>query len=182
MPNAQSVNHDSGTRLQALALAEAGIATKIVTAITEISRQTIARLKTQARDRGYNPSKSRKLFLSYMSDAPRNGHPSVITPKLESAILAAVRKDRYGHEKTSFMLAAEQGISFTTVLRILKPNNFRSCKTTKKPSLTEAMMEARYQFALRYEDWTVKDWKNVIWSDETSVILKSWRGKVRVWR
>ena len=124
MPNAQSINHDSGTRLQALALAEAGIATKIVTAITEISRQTIARLKTQARDRGYDPSKSRKLFLSYVSDAPQTGHPLVITPELESAILAAVQKDRYGREKTSFMLAAEQGISSSTVLQILKRNNF----------------------------------------------------------
>lgn len=45
MPRAQSINHDDGTRLQALALAEAGIATKIVTAITEISRWTVSRLK-----------------------------------------------------------------------------------------------------------------------------------------
>ena len=44
------------------------------------------------------------------------------------------------------------------------------------------MMEAQYQFALRYKDWTVEDWKNVIWSDKTSVILNSRRGKVRVWR
>ena len=34
MSNAQSINHNDGTRLQALALAEAGIANKIVTAIT----------------------------------------------------------------------------------------------------------------------------------------------------
>ncbi len=179
---AQAVNHDDGTRLQALALAEAGIATKIVTAITEISRFTVSRLKKQARDRGYDPSKSKKLLLSYVSDAPRPGRPPIITPELESAILAAVRKDRYGREKTSFMLGAEQGISSTTVLRVLRRNNFRSCKTTKKPSLTEAMMEARYQFALRYKDWTVEQWKDVIWSDETSVILNSRRGRVRVWR
>ena len=44
------------------------------------------------------------------------------------------------------------------------------------------MMEARYQFALRYQDWTLEDWKRVIWSDETSVCLGSKRGAVRVWR
>ena len=43
-PSAQSINHDNGTRLQALALAEAGIPVKIITAMTEISRWTISRL------------------------------------------------------------------------------------------------------------------------------------------
>ena len=37
-PSAQSINHDNDTRLQALALAEAEIAFKIITAMTEISR------------------------------------------------------------------------------------------------------------------------------------------------
>ena len=179
MPNAQSINHDNGTRLQALALAEAGIASKIVTAITEISRYTISRLQKQARTRGYDPKVSKKLLLSYVEDAPRSGRPLVTTPQVKNAVLKSIRKDRDGREKTSFMLAAEQGISSTTILRILKRNNFRPCKTIKKSSLTEAMMEARYQFALRYQHWTIEDWKNMIWSDETSVILNSRRGKIR---
>ena len=116
MPNAQSVNHDDGTRIQALALAEAGIATKIVIALTEISRQTINRLQKQARERGYDPSASKKLLLSYVSDKPRSGHPKVVTPEVESAILAVVQKDRYGREKTSYMLAAEQDLSSGTIL------------------------------------------------------------------
>lgn len=181
-PNAQSVNHDPGTRLQALALIEAGIATKIVTAISTVSRQTIARLQAQARTRGYNPESSKKLLLSYVTDALRSGRPMVATSELEKAVLDVVRKDRDGREKTSFMLAAEQGISSITILRILKRNNFRPCKTTKKPALTEAMKEARYQFALRYQYWTIEDWKNVIWSDETSVVLNSRRGRIRSWR
>ena len=180
--NTQSINHDNGIRLQALALTEAGIVNKIITAITEVSRFTINRLQKQARTRGYDPDISKKLLLSYVVDAPRSRRPPVVTPQLESVILTAVRKDRDGREKSSYTLAAEQGISSTTVLKVLKRNNFRPCKTTKKPSLTEAMMEARYQFALRYKDWTIEDWKNVIWSDETSVILNSRRGKIRSWR
>ena len=151
-PNAQSVNHDTGTRMQALALAEAGIAVATIIAITGISRYSITRLRKQARSRGYDPDQSKRLLHSYVVDAPRSGRPPVITPELESAIIAAVRKDRYGREKTSFILAAEQGVSSTTVLRVLKRNNFRPCKTTKKPSLSAAIMEARYQFALRYQD------------------------------
>ena len=130
---------------------------KIITTITKLSHQSVYRLKAQARDRGYDPTQSKKLLHSYVTDTPRLGRPTVITPEVESAILEAVRKDRYGRKKTSFMLAAEQGISSTTILRVLHRNNFRSYKTTKKPSLTESIKEARYQFALRYKDWTIKD-------------------------
>jgi transposase len=44
------------------------------------------------------------------------------------------------------------------------------------------MRKARYEFALKYKDWTLEDWKNIIWSDETSVILGQRRGGRKVWR
>ena len=88
---------------QALALAEAGIATKIVTVLTEVSRQTIKGLQKQACDRGCDPSASKKVLLSYVSDKPRCGRPTVVTPEVESAILAAVRKDHYSREKISVL-------------------------------------------------------------------------------
>ena len=58
----------------------------------------------------------------------------------------------------------------------------RPRKTTKRPGLTAAMMKARYEFALKYEHWTIEDWKRVIWTDETSVCLGVRRGKIRVRR
>jgi hypothetical protein len=64
----------------------------------------------------------------------------------------------------------------------MKKNRMHSVKTTKKPGLTPAMMQARFEFALRYEHWTIEDWKKIIWTDETSVLLGARRGKVRVWR
>ena len=39
------------------------------------------------------------------------------------------------------------------------------------------MKETRLQFALRHKDWTIEDWKNVIWTDETSVVLGQRQGK-----
>src|SRR5450432_2554373 len=44
------------------------------------------------------------------------------------------------------------------------------------------MKKARYEFCQAYKDWTLEDWKNVIWTDETSVILGHRRGGTRVWR
>jgi len=93
-----------------------------------------------------------------------------------------VRKDKNGREKPAAVLGYETGLSSFTILKILKQNGLRSVKPTQKSGLTEAMMEARYQFCLRYQDWTLEDWKKVIWTDETSVVLGARRGKRRVWR
>ena len=71
MPYAQSVNDDDGTRIPALALAESGIADRIVTPIIEISHQTISCLEKQARDKGYNLNVFKKLLTSYLTDKSR---------------------------------------------------------------------------------------------------------------
>jgi hypothetical protein len=44
------------------------------------------------------------------------------------------------------------------------------------------MKKACLEFALKYENWTLEDWKNVIWSDETSVVLNHCCGGYCVWR
>jgi hypothetical protein len=38
------------------------------------------------------------------------------------------------------------------------------------------------EWCLKYKDWKLEDWKNVIFIDETSVQLGGVRGKRRVWR
>jgi hypothetical protein len=53
-------------------------------------------------------------------------------------------------------------------------------KLIRKPGLSEEMKKVRLGFTLRYEDWILEDWKNVIWSDETSVCFNHRRGGYRV--
>jgi len=33
-----------------------------------------------------------------------------------------------------------------------------------------------------YQNWTVEDWKNVTWSDESRFLLRNSDGRVRIWR
>ena len=106
-----------------------------------------------------------------------------IIPTFQLFLLSkTVRKDRNGREKPSAVLGYEFGCSSDTILCCMKKNRMHSVKTTKRPGLTPAMMQARFKFALRYEHWTIEDWKKVIWMDKTSVLLEARRGKVRVWR
>jgi hypothetical protein len=44
------------------------------------------------------------------------------------------------------------------------------------------MQKKRLAWCLLYKDWTLEDWKNVIFTDETSVQMGGVRGKRRVWR
>ena len=171
-----------GQKLQALSLIEHGITAKVVQAVTGVSIQSISYLKRKARDRGYDPTVSRILKVEYVQDAPRSGRPLKVTPEIEQAILNNVRHDRNSRKKSSAVLGYKHGVSSATILNVLRRNNFRSCKTTIKPGLDSAMKEARLQFCLRYRHWTLDDWKNVIWSDETSVVLGSRRGRRFQWR
>ena len=69
-----------------------------------------------------------------------------------------------------------------TIWRCLKRLGFKKTKPTRKPGLTKKMKEDRLQWCLNHEDWTLDDWKNVIFTDETSVVLNQRRGGYRLWR
>jgi hypothetical protein len=38
-----------------------------------------------------------------------------------------------------------------------------------KPKISAKNIKERLNFARRHKDWTVEDWKRVIWSDETKI-------------
>jgi hypothetical protein len=46
--------------------------------------------------------------------------------------------------------------------------------------LTNEQKAARLRWCLIYKDWTIEDWKNVIFVDETSIQIGAVQGKQRV--
>ena len=98
-----------------------------------------------------------------------------------------VRRDRYGREKTTADLAGELSregfeISATSIQRILRKAGFHKVKPTRKPGLTQKMKKERLEWCRQHQHWSLEDWKNVIWSDETSIVLLHRRGSYRIWR
>jgi DDE superfamily endonuclease len=75
-----------------------------------------------------------------------------------------------------------QPVSRATVYNVLIANGYGSFKRTVKPGLTNEQKAVRLRWCIIYKDWTIEDWKNVIFSDETSVQMAAVRGKRRVWR
>lgn len=60
-------------------------------------------------------------------------------------------------------------ISETTVRRRRSEAGLGSYIAAEKPGLSDEIVASRLRWALRYKDWTIEDWKKVIWSDESSI-------------
>ena len=52
----------------------------------------------------------------------------------------------------------------------------------KKPFLSATHRKKRSNFASKYKEWTIEDWKRVIWSDETKINRIASYGRQWVWK
>lgn len=62
-----------------------------------------------------------------------------------------------------------KSVSDRTVRRSLQRIGLVSAVKKKKPALSEKNVKARIEFCKSHKNWTIDDWKRVIWSDETKV-------------
>ncbi|EKJ68815.1 hypothetical protein FPSE_11007 [Fusarium pseudograminearum CS3096] len=152
------------------------------------SIRQVDRIYARAIKRGFDPhSLPVVLKNEHLEDAPRSGRPLKATEEAKKLAISKVQTDRFGREKTCADIAGDLSaigleVSASTVYRMLVSEGFRKTKPTRKPGLTQRMREERLAWCLARQDWTLEDWKSVIWSDETSVILLHRRGSYRVWR
>jgi len=94
--------------------------------------------------------------------SPQNKHyciRSVTSGKIKTAI--AVQQDL----ETNLKVKVDE----STIRNILKNGGLEAVKKEKRPRLSEKNIKDRLEFAKYYKDWTVEDWKHVIWSDETKI-------------
>ena len=69
-----------------------------------------------------------------------------------------------------------------TIHNHLKKAGMKAVVKKKCPCLTQHHRRERLDFSLSHKDWTVKDWKQVIWSDETKINHIGSDGKRWVWK
>jgi transposase len=152
------------------------------------SIRQVNRIYARAIERGFDPNQWPLVIKDeWLTDAPRAGRPSKQTTANIDKVVAKVRHDRYGREKTAADIAGELSsegidISASTILKILHKAGFKKTKPTRKPGLTKKMRADRLTWCLAHQHWTLEDWKAVIWSDETAVALLHRRGSYRIWR
>ncbi|SJX62532.1 related to transposase [Sporisorium reilianum f. sp. reilianum] len=69
----------------------------------------------------------------------------------------------------------------TTIRKVLQFCQFKARKMVKQPFLRKKHIKDCLKFAHRYKNWTVEDWKKVIWSDKTKINFIGPDGKQRCW-
>ena len=185
--------HSIGARIQANTLLEIGIPHWDIKAKTGISKSQVYRLRNKAINRGWDPKISGIAEVHHVEDTPRSRRPQ-ISQEIVDLILKTVTQNsttqgwscsRIAYE-VSLVLKESQAVikevSGVTVWRILRQNMYFSYKRTVKPGLKLEDKEVRLKWCMDHKDRKLEDWKNVIWTNETSVQLGSVRGKRRVWR
>ena len=75
-----------------------------------------------------------------------------------------------------------QPISAQTIRRCLKTVGLKAVTKKKMPLLSSRHRKERMDFAVAHKDWTVEDWKRVVWSDETKINRLGSDGKKWVWK
>jgi hypothetical protein len=176
------IQYDICARTQALALLAFGLPTRAVQDTTGIPQRTLRNILEKAKKRGFEPEKDQRILLHYVEDGVRTGRPLEIKEEIKKKVVDSIQSDRNNREKSSEVIAYEHGISSTSALRVLHEYGFNPVKKTTKPGLNKAQRAARLEWCTAHKDWTLEDWKNVIWTDETSVCLGQKRGYTRVWR
>ncbi len=73
-------------------------------------------------------------------------------------------------------------ISERTTRRTLKQMGYSSRRPHRVPLLSAKNRKRRLQSTQARQNWTIEDWKNVAWSDESWFLLRQLDGRVRIWR
>ena len=113
--------------------------------------------------------------------AKGSGRPRKMTERMLRVLRREVRYNRRATlaELTS---ALPERLHYNTVRRALRKLGYSNRIAVKKPYLTATHKALRLLFAKQYKNWTVEDWKKVIWTDESSFENGKNSAAVLVWR
>ena len=186
------VEIDNGIRVKILILYAQGKSQPNIIQQTGVSATSITRIINKAKSRGWDPTSldpaKSQPKIKYVTNNLRSGRPPVISKERgDQAILVLVRNSttrQYSVDELAqkILTRFKWKVSARTIRRFLYHIGYRSVKLTTKPGLNNKQKLKRISRCLGLLDWPVEKWKKIAWSDETSVILGSVRGKRRCWR
>ena len=115
----------------------------------------------------------------------RSGRKRNTAPRIDQTILTLVENS----VKPNATDIAKQlrelelvNISPRTVRNRLHQYDLYGRALAKKRLLTKRYISKRLAFAKKYQNWTVDDWKKVLWLDETKICLNGSDGRRWTWR
>ena len=125
-----------------------------------------------------------KEVLGDKENCPR-GHPSKLSAHDWHSIIWQISSGRLDNaiQVTQFINSTvSTPVTPQKVRNVLKESGCYSATKKKVPMLKKTHRQKRLEFAHYHENWTVEDFKRVLWSDETKINRIGSDGKVYVWK
>jgi transposase len=157
-------------RKQIIFLLNAGNSVSKIHSSTGVSTSTISRIRCEYCPDLHRVSAGRPCKLT--SANIRYAQHLITSAKVENA--AQVTR--------ALCNITNNTLSSQTVRRALKKDGMKAVVKKKRPLLTKKHKRERLDFALAHKDWTLEDWKKVVWSDETKVNRLGSDGRKWVWK
>lgn len=115
-----------------------------------------------------------KIRSEYCSELPKSsgGRPRKLTPadiNYARRIIRMRKADNTVQVTKALKNVTNQSISSQTVRRNLKEIGLRAVVKKKRPRLNKRHRRERLDWAERCKNYTLEDWKRVVWSDETKI-------------
>jgi transposase len=153
-----------------LSLLDSGYSGHEISSQTGVSNATISRLRSRncpyiKKASGGRPSKLSEQDIRYAIRL-------IGTGKAENAVQVT----------KTLQNSTNQSISVQTVRNGMKEVRMKAVVKKKRPLLTKRHRRERLVFALSHKDWTMEDWKKVVWSDETKINRLGSDGRKWVWK
>ena len=155
---------------QVLALLDSGTSGAKISQELGLGLGTISRIRSQhrsmlAKSSGGRPAKLSSANIDYARRIIHMG-------KVDNAVQIA----------KALHVVTNQFIYAQIVHCQLKSKGMRLVVKRKKPLLKPHPRRARMEFAERHLEWTIEDWKKVIWSDKTKINCLGSDGRKYVWK
>jgi transposase len=161
---------EEATKSLIMRLANNGISTREISQMAKVSKSTA--------------SKYRKISCPE-APSPQNGRPRLLSQLQERNLVRMASCGRCVNAvQAQSCLKSDYNIDICveSVRRAFKRNGLHSRFQKKKPLLRMMHRKRRLAFARQYRDWTVEDWKRVIWSDESKFNVYQSDGRKYCWR
>ena len=113
------------------------------------------------------------------------GHPSKLSSanvRHASRLISSGKAENVVQVTKALTNVVNKPLSTTTVHWYLKKTGMKAVVKSKCPLLSNKHHKAGLDFANAYKDWTLEDWKKVIWSDETKINCLGSDGCKWVWK
>ena len=78
-------------------------------------------------------------------------------------------------------VATELHLSESTTRRCIRKFDMKNCIAIQKPFLSKKNMSARVIWRRTHKDWTLQQWSNVMFTDESCFAVRPVKNRLRVW-